>query len=270
MRDLSSLMGMPVIAVDEGKRLGTVSQALLDLSAGELVAVLLAGPPGKSLIMAADLKVVGQDALMVESSGVLKSRAEIESDLARSRDVLAEPPTVLTDKGTQLGRLSNVYLADDGRTVVRYGISGGPLRDVTSGPIALPILKGTVHGQDTIIVPHDAAHKYLAEASGGLKGSLEKLGKVFRQKYEEISERSTELYHESEERMRAGTARVRERAGELVSEARQKVKEATEREQDQPTEDKETSIQAAKKELQAAREPKDDGGGDDEQEDKDE
>lgn len=252
MRELSSLMGMQVIATDEGKRLGEISQALVDLSAGELVAVLLAGPPGKSLIMARDFQVVGQDALMVDDADVLKSRAELEDDLDRSKDVLADPPAVLTDKGTRLGTLSNVFLADDGRTVVRYGISGGPLRDVTTGAAALPILKGTVHGQDTIIVPHDAAHKYLAEAVGGLKGGLEKLGRVFRQKYEEISERAGELYHESEERLREGTAQARERADELIEEARQKVKEVTEREQATEA-DEEVNIEAAKEELKAAR-----------------
>lgn len=267
MRELSSLMGMQVIAVDEGKRLGTIAQTFVDLSAGELVAVLLAGPPGKSLITSGDFQVVGQDALMVESGSVLKSRAELEGGLARSRDVLADPPTVLTDRGTRLGVLASVVLAEDGRTVVRYGISGGPLRDVTTGPTALPILKGTIHGQDTIIVPHDAAHKYLAEAVGGIKGGLDKLGRVFRQKYSELSERSGELYRESEERLRAGTAKARQRAEELVEEARHKVKEVTERDEEsaqageaQAEEGggegegrKESDIEASKEELRAAR-----------------
>ena len=257
MRELSSLVDMPVIAFDEGKRLGTISQTLVDLSAGELVAVLLAGPPGKSLIMSQDFKVFGDDALMVQSADVLKSRAEVEEDLARSRDVLANPPMVLTDKGTRLGVLSNVYLADDGRIIVRYGISGGPLRDLTTGPVALPILKGTVHGQDAIIVPHDAAHKYLAEAAGGIKGSLDKLGRIFRQKYEEISERSSELYHESEEKLR-------ERAGELAQEARQKLKQVAD--QDEQAEDGEQpDIEAAKQELQAARESRGDDENDDQE-----
>jgi len=253
MRDLSSMMGLQVIAVDEGRRLGVISHALVDLAAGELVAVMLSGLPGKSLIMAKDFKVVGQDALMVEGVGVLRSRAEVEEDLARSRDVLTDPPVVITDRGTKLGQLANVYLADDGRTVIRYGISGGPLRDVTTGAIALPVLKGTVHGNDTIIVPHDAAHRYLAEAAGGLKGSLEKLARIFRLKYDQISERSSELYHGSEERLRAQTSKARERAGELVDEARQKVREVTERELKPDTDDEEPDIQAAKDQLRAAR-----------------
>ena len=43
MRELSGLIDMQVIATAEGKRLGAISQALVDLAAGELVAVLLAG-----------------------------------------------------------------------------------------------------------------------------------------------------------------------------------------------------------------------------------
>ncbi len=250
MRDLSSLMEMQVIAADEGKRLGVISQTFVDLAAGELVAVLLVAPPGKSLIMAADFQVIGQDALMVPSSDVLKSKGELEEGLARSREVLENPPMVITDNGTRLGQLANVMLADDGRTIIKYGISGGPLRDAATGATTLPILKGTVHGQDTIIVPHDAAHKYLAETTGGLRRSLDKLSKLFKTKYEELSERSEEIYHESEERLRAGGTKARERAEELVETARKKVREvADEMEEEGAAGD----IEAAKEELMAAK-----------------
>jgi len=253
MRELSSLIDMQVIATDEGKRLGTISQTMVDLAAGELVAVLLTGPPGKSLVAAKDFQVIGEDALMVSNSGVLKSKSEIEDDLARSRDVLRTPPTVMTDQGTVLGQLANVTLDDAGRKVIRYGLTGGPLRDVTTGAAFLPILENTVHGQDTIIVPHEAAHEYLATASGGLKGSLEKLSRVFRARYEKISERSEELYHESEDRLRESTAKARERADELVEQARKKVQEVTEQETADPDQSEAPDIEAAKEELQAAK-----------------
>ena len=253
MRELSSLIDMQVIATDEGKRLGTISQTLVDLTAGELVAVLLAGPPGKSLVAAKDFQVIGEDALMVTNSEALKSKSEIEDDLARSRDVLENPPTVMTDQGTVLGELASVTLDDDGRKVLSYGLTGGPLRDVATGATSLPILKDTVHGQDTIIVPHKAAHEYLKAASGGLKGSLDKLASLFRAKYDEISERSEELYHESEDRLREGTAKARERADELVEQARQKVQEVTEHEGEEPEQSEKSDIEAAKEELQAAK-----------------
>lgn len=261
MRELSSLIDMQVIATDEGKRLGTISQTLVDLAAGELVAVLLAGPPGKCLVASKDFQVIGEDALMVANAEVLRSRSEIEDDLARSRDVLDNPPTVMTDQGTVLGQLANVTLDDDGRTVLRYGLTGGPLRDVATGATYLPILKDTVHGQDTIIVPHKAAHDYLAKASGGLKGSLDKLTRIFRAKYEEMSERSEELYHESEDRLREGTAKARERADELVEQARKKVQEVTERDDEEREQSEKSDIEAAKEELRAAKSCDDDGDG---------
>lgn len=227
MRELSSLIGMQAIAIDEGKRLGSIARALVDLAAGELVAVMVSREGEERIILARDFKVLGQDALMVASAGVLKSPGEVAEELARGRDVLADPPTVLTDKGTRLGMLSGVLLAEDGRTVLRYNISGGPLRDVTSGPVALPVLKGTVHGVDTVIVPHEVAHKYLAATAGGIKGGLEKLGRIFRHKYSSLSERSGELLRETEERLRSGGAKARQRAGELLEEAREKLKEVS-------------------------------------------
>ena len=59
MRELSSLIGLQVIATREGKCVGTVADALVDLAAGKLVALTLAKTPELRVVLADDISVIG-------------------------------------------------------------------------------------------------------------------------------------------------------------------------------------------------------------------
>ena len=65
MRELSSLIGLQVISISEGRNLGTVGDVYVDLTAGELVCVTLARTPELRVVLAEDMQVIGSDALMV-------------------------------------------------------------------------------------------------------------------------------------------------------------------------------------------------------------
>jgi len=250
MKDLSSIVGLPVIATDEGKQLGTVSQALVDLSAGRLVAVVLGRPPGKKTVLANDIESIGRDALMVSTSD--KARAlNTSQELGGLADVLESQPPVVTDQGTSLGRLAAVYLDPQTMAVTRYEVTGGVLRDALAGAVSLSVIEGTVHGQDTIIVPHDAAKEHVAATRGGLKGQLERIARVFQAQYKQASERTGELCHEGGEKLKAGAEKARQAASTLTDEARQKLREAAEKPGDQP--EHEGSGKAAEQETKRPR-----------------
>lgn len=222
MRELGSLVNLQVISITEGKRLGIVADALVDLAAGELVCVTLAGTPELAAVRAEDIEVVGPDALMVSGRDKIVSREDLGDELQRGRSVLANPPAVMTSKGTQLGRLGAVQIDEGSYRVVRFEISGGPLKDVTEGVLTLPVLEGTVHGEDTLIVPHDVVAERLSQA-GGLRGSLRSLAQKLRGGYEDISERSEVLLREGGEKIKTGAEHARERADELTKAAREKA-----------------------------------------------
>lgn len=233
MRDLSSIVGLQVIATDEGRRVGSVSQVIVDLAAAQMVAVVLGEAPEQKAIAAADLGVIGQDALMVASASKAKPWSELKEELSGGADVLEHVPVVVTDKGTSLGHLASVQFDPATKRVTRYEVTGGVLRDVIEGVVSLPLLEGTVHGEDTIIVPHEAAQEHLAQSKGGLRGQLEKLRRVFRTQYEEASEQSEALYKEGGEKLRAGAAKAREAAGRLSREAHERLQALAEKRKDE-------------------------------------
>lgn len=235
MRDLSSLIGLQVISTSEGKKLGSVADAYVDLAAGELVCVTLSRTPELRAILAADIDVIGADAIMVADQGKLKGREEVEEQLERGKRILSSPPTVITSQGKTLGQLGSVQIDEGSKKVIRFEVTGGPLKDVTEGVLALPILDGIVHGQDTLIVPHDVVARRLVQ-SGGLRGALRNFGERLKVSVEDISERSGEFVRESEEKLKKGAEEARKKAGEAsvkakegAGEARKKASEAAEK-----------------------------------------
>lgn len=222
MRELSSLIGLQVIATGEGKRLGTVADALVDLAAGKLVALTLAKTPELRVVLAEDIAVIGPDAVMIASSDRVKGREETAEALAGARQVLGEPPAVITTRGARVGQLGAVQIDEGSKRVVRFEVTSGPLKDVTEGTLALPVVEGIVHGEDTIIVPHEVVARRLEQA-GGLKGALRSLTQRLRVGYEQVSERSEDFLHDSGEKLKVQAAEARKRAAAAAREAKEKA-----------------------------------------------
>jgi uncharacterized protein YrrD len=179
VREISSLLNSEVISVKEGKRLGVISQAVYDLAAGKLLGLIVGKGPAEKGIRAADIKTWGPDVVMVDKSEVAKRLSELPELLAGRRDPGRPPQQVVTDAGQRLGRLSRVYLEQDSFLVVRFEVSGGAWRDLTEGVLSMPVVRGIIHGPDTIIVPAEAVAKATEGAS--LKASVEKAAETVRE-----------------------------------------------------------------------------------------
>ena len=179
MREISGLLNAEVISVKEGKRLGVISQAVYDLAVGKLLGLIVGKGPAEKGIRAADIKTWGPDVVMVEQGSVAKRLSELPELLAARRDPGRPPQQVVTDAGQRLGRLSRVYLEGESFLVVRFEVSGGAWRDLTEGVLSMPVVKGIIHGPDTIIVPAEAVAKATEGAS--LKSSMEKAADTVRE-----------------------------------------------------------------------------------------
>lgn len=254
MRELSSLIGLQVISTSEGKKLGSIAEAYVDLSAGELVCVTLAKTPELRVILAEDIGVIGSDAVMVADHTKLRSRDETEEELQRGKRVLSNPPLVITSQGRTLGDLGPVQIDEVTKRVLRFEVTGGALRDLTDGVLALPVLDGIVHGEDTVIVPHEVVARRLVQA-GGLRGAIRNLGERLRIGAEDLGEISREQSVRIKERAgelakKAADAgeKAKERIGEAAEDAREKATEATEKAKERIEEVAEDAREAIKRE----------------------
>jgi uncharacterized protein YrrD len=169
MRDTASLIGLQVIGVNDGKLVGRVTQVVCDLARGALVGLITGEGAAEKGVLAEDIAVIGEDAVMVPSAEVAKPLSEQPELLARRREP-GRPLEVVTDEGRRIGRVTRIWIDPYAKQVTRYEVSTGLLQDLRAGPLSLPILPGTVHGEDTVIVPAAELAQLAGRAGGVLVG----------------------------------------------------------------------------------------------------
>ena len=71
--------------------------------------------------------------------------------------------------------------------VIAYEVVGDVVQAIADGPATLPIIKGTVHGRDAVVLPDDAADAM--ERPGGVRAWFEKGYDAVRDAATDVSER---------------------------------------------------------------------------------
>jgi len=154
------LTGRSVVSTSEGKVFGTVKQCVCDLGKGEIVGLLVDASDrllGEKAVAGKDIGVIGEDAVLIASEKQLVDVADVKGleDLVRPPE--AEPMAVFTTDGRKLGAVGRIMIDKERKVVVCFELTGGPLRDLAEGPSMMPIVEGLVHGEDSILVPPEAA-----------------------------------------------------------------------------------------------------------------
>lgn len=115
MRNVSELIGKPVISVETGDKLGNVADALLADGDVRLVALVIGGGLlGKEHVLPfRDIQTLGGDTILVRSqSGVVGASEWRESGTRATRSSSLKGRPVVTATGHRLGDVSD-FLIDD-------------------------------------------------------------------------------------------------------------------------------------------------------------
>ncbi len=228
MRTVSSLLGLKVIGIADGKEIGEVTEVVYDLSTGRLVGIIVGRGAGERAISADDIAVIGEDAIMVPSGDVAKFVREVPEIAERRAEAPGKALAVVTDDGRRLGRISNVWIDPVAKIVTRFDVSAGFLQDLTRGPLSLPILEGTVHGPDTVIVPAAKVAELAGAAAGGLKAQLEKVSQRVKQEAQVAGERAAKAAEVAKEKLEQAVEAVKEELEKARTEPQKPAEEAQE------------------------------------------
>ncbi|WP_409341598.1 PRC-barrel domain-containing protein [Paenibacillus sp. MBLB4367] len=163
LRKAYDILGLPVIEVNHGKRLGTAKDFWLDAEMHAQGVVL----ETKNWFTAAryidwdDVVSFGEDAITVQGDWVLRDWEEAPDHicLVNGKRKLKGTP-VLTVNGLQLGMVEDVYFSENmGKPIIGYELSDGFLTDVTEGRKWLPAPEKSTFGDDVLLVPVQAGQE---------------------------------------------------------------------------------------------------------------
>jgi uncharacterized protein YrrD len=240
MREISKMVGLLVIASEEGANLGRVTEVIVDLAQGVMVGLIIGEEPVEKGILVEDIGVIGPHAVMVPDASQVKDIGDLPQLTEKRRGSTEQMITVMTESGAKLGTLAEVFIDPEKRTITRYEVSGGTVRDLTDGTLSLPVVAGIVHGRDTIIIP-DSAVAELIEPVGGLKGAWATALSRLKQEYEVVSDKAGHLYKDAAKGGKVALAQAKQRSEKVahaVSEKVEQAREAMEAEQEPSSEEK--------------------------------
>ena len=156
MRRARSVIGLPIISLAEGVRVGQVRDLVFDPD-GRTIAALVVTEAGwrrdAELVPIDKVRSFGQDAItMFDLSGLIGAHANRDlSDLFTS-NVKLDGLLAMTEGGNYLGIIEDVMIGPRGE-MLAYEISIGFAEDVQNGKCLLPANEALAVGRDVATFP---------------------------------------------------------------------------------------------------------------------
>ena len=170
MRRARTVIGLPIISLAEGVRIGHVKDLVLDPD-GRTVAALVVSEPSwrrdAELVPIGKVRSFGRDAITIyDLSGLIQSRSERDLYDLLMADVKLDGLLAMTEGGNYLGTVEEVMLGPRGE-LIAYEISAGFTEDVHRGKRLLPANEALTVGRDVATFP-DGIESLLIHADAEL------------------------------------------------------------------------------------------------------
>lgn len=175
MERYSEVLGLPVICVDDGKKVGVVKNIIFCPKERKLLAFLLECKSyelKKKLVLAKDIVSLGKAAVIIKDLNSLRDlrKAKKHNELKDKGEVLGL--RVYSKDGEDMGVVKDVIFDYKNRTIEGVEISDGLIQDIVKGRNVLPLLGKVEFGEEIILVDREAVEEMM-ETGGGLKNIIE-------------------------------------------------------------------------------------------------
>ena len=153
MKRTDELLGMPVLTVQEGARLGKLKGVEIAYRDGQILYVQFDGADGRpdGMVHWSKVRAIGADAITIESLAVIQECVDA-GDRDRVTPRVGER-AVVTESGTRLGHITNYDLDEATGQILRYHIAtGGLLGRVLHTEVSFEQSAIRAFGEDAIVV----------------------------------------------------------------------------------------------------------------------
>ena len=165
-RRISDFLGKPILSADNGEKVGTVADVLVDAGASRIVGVIVGGGLMKSeqVLPYEDVQVMGGDAVIARTRDhIVGAREWHEGGSDATRANSYKDRRVITTAGRELGSVRDLYVNDRTGAIEGYDIAGPAFSRLVERRSPLPQSAGVTVGPDALIVSEEAARAFKAQ-----------------------------------------------------------------------------------------------------------
>lgn len=171
MHKYSEVVGLPVICVDTGKKVGLVKDIIFCPGSKEIKAFIIERSSyeiKRKLVLPEDVLNIGHDAVIINSASNLKNLKDMEKkgDLRDKGEVLGL--RVYTVNGEDLGVVKDILFDCDSGLIEGVEISDGLLQDIVKGRNIIPLFGKVEFSSENILIGKEALEE-MTGTGGGLK-----------------------------------------------------------------------------------------------------
>ncbi|HVC33711.1 MAG TPA: PRC-barrel domain-containing protein, partial [Chloroflexota bacterium] len=187
MRRARTIIGLPIISLAEGLRVGHVRDLVFDPGDRSVVALVVSEASWRhdaELVPIDKVRNFGRDAVTIfDLDGLIESRTDRDLFELLTADVKLDGLLAMTDGGNFLGAIEEVMLGPRGE-MLAYEISAGFTDDVHRGKCLLPANEALTVGHDVATFPdgiealvvHPSAEVEAAAVHEEMREALGKIG----------------------------------------------------------------------------------------------
>jgi uncharacterized protein YrrD len=170
----SEVIGLPVICVEDGKRLGIIKDVLFKLDSRSVDAFLLERKGcevAKKVVLLKDVVSLGKDAMIINDCTCVKKvkKEEYRSRFKERRSL--HGMKVYSKKGRDFGVVKDVLFDYKTGSIEGVEVSDGLLQDIYSGRNILPLFGKVEFSSENILVDNEAVEEMM-DTGGGIKRRL--------------------------------------------------------------------------------------------------
>lgn len=175
----SEVVGLPVICIEDGKKIGTIEDVLLCPQKRQVKAFLLERRKyelNKRVIMLTDVLSLGKDAAIVKdcSCPIPLNKAASENDLKERGEIRGL--RIFSKSGKELGIAKDILFDYRTGTIEGVEVSDGLLQDIIQGRRILPLFGKVEISAENILVGEEAEQE-MESTGGGIRKKILKEGK---------------------------------------------------------------------------------------------
>jgi len=170
MQKFKSVVGLPVVCIENGKKVGRVGDIIFSTVSKGVQAFVLEKKGVefcRKAIAVEDIVNLGDDAVIVNDVTCIKKVHKKE--LTNSREL--HGLHIYTKDGRDLGVIKDILFDYKNATIEAFEISDGVISDVFTGRRIVPLFGKVEFGEDSILISDEALEEITA-TGGGIKNRL--------------------------------------------------------------------------------------------------